>query len=131
MLQRRRDCLNAALLAALQKEPRDFLYEERYAAGALGYAFDQLLRQRVAGGKLFHHVSNLITVERHQRNRAVMRTRAPGWPELWPGGQEYEQGRQRAAFGDAAQDIECCRIGPMQVFKGQHDWLRAITVSSA
>ena len=79
----------------------------------------------MAGGKLLHHVSNLVTVERHQRNRAVMRTRAPGRPKLRPGSQQNEQRRQRAAFGDAAQNIECCRIGPMQVFQGQHDWLRA------
>jgi hypothetical protein len=55
LLQRRRDCLNAALLTALQKEPCNFLDEQRYAPDALRYAFDHLLRQRVAGGKLLHH----------------------------------------------------------------------------
>jgi hypothetical protein len=39
-------------------------------------------RQRVAGGKLLHHMSNLTTVERHQRNRIVVRACAPGRPEL-------------------------------------------------
>src|SRR5258705_2911010 len=101
--------MNAAVLAALQKEPRDFFYEQRYAAGALGYAFDHLLRQRVTGGKLSHHVPHLLAVERHQRNRAVMRTYAPGWPELRPGSQQNEQRRHRAAFGDATENIECCR----------------------
>jgi hypothetical protein len=34
----------------------------RYAAGALGYAFDHLLRQRVAGGKLLHHVTSGVAL---------------------------------------------------------------------
>ena len=32
-----------------------------------------------------------------------MRAHAPGRPKLWPGGDENEQGRQRTAFGNAAQ----------------------------
>jgi hypothetical protein len=107
------------LLAALQKEPRHFLDEQRHATGALSYAIDHFLRRRVAG-KFLDHVSNLTTVERHQRNRAVMRTRALGGPEFWPGGDENEQRRQRTAFGDAAQDIKRGRIGPMHIFKRQH-----------
>ena len=63
---------------------------------------------------------HLMAIERRQRNRAVMRAHAPGRPKLGPGGDKNEQRRQRAAFGDAAQDIERGRIGPMQVFKRQH-----------
>src|SRR5262249_16721393 len=91
LLQRRWDCLTAALLTAPKWEACNLLDEQRYTTGALGYAFDHLLRQRVAGGKLLYHMPNLITVERHQRNHAVMRARAPGRPELWPGSQENEQ----------------------------------------
>jgi hypothetical protein len=35
-----------------------------------------------------------------------MRARAPGGSELRPGSDEQEQWRQRAAFSNAAQDIE-------------------------
>ena len=108
------------MLAPLQNEPRHLLDEQGYAAGALGDAIDHFLRQRVPGGKLLDHASNLMTVERHQRNRAVMRTRAPGGPEFRPGRDENEQGSQRAAFGDAAHDIDRRRIGPMHIFKRQH-----------
>ena len=75
----------------------------------------------MSGGKLLDHVSNLMTVEWYQRNRAVMRTRAPRWPEFRPGCHENEQRRQRAAFGDAAQKIERGRIRPLQVFECQND----------
>jgi hypothetical protein len=71
----------------------------------------------VARSELLDHVSNLMTVERHQRNRAVMRTCAPGGPEFRPGCDENEEGSQRAAFGDAAHDIDRGRIGPMHIFK--------------
>ena len=120
LLQCRRDRLDAALLAALQQEPRHFLDEQRHAAGALGHAIDHFLRQRVAGGKLADHVPHLMAVERRERNRAVMRAHAPGRPELRPGSDENEQGRQRAAFGDAAQHIERGRIGPVHIFNRQH-----------
>ena len=123
MLQRRRDCLDAALLAALQQEPRYFLDEQRYAAGALGHAINHFLRQRVAGGKLADHVPHLRAVKRREGDRAVMRAHAPGRPKFGPGGDENEQGRQRTAFGDAAQQVERGRIGPMQIFKRQHDRL--------
>ena len=52
LLQRRRDRLDAALLTALQKQPRHLLDEQRHAAGARGDVVDHLLRQRVAGGDL-------------------------------------------------------------------------------
>ena len=63
-------------------------------------------------------------VERRQRDRAVMRAHAPGRPELGPGGGDDEQRRQRAAFGDAAQQVERGRIGPMQIFEREHRRLR-------
>ena len=125
-MQRRRNCLDAAaLLAALQQKPRYFLDEQRHAAGARGDVLDDVLRQRVAGGKLRHHVAHLGAVERRQRNRAVMRAHAPGRPEFGPRRRQDEQRRQRAALGDAAQHIERRRIGPMQVFECQHHRLHA------
>ena len=51
LLQCRWDCLDAALCAALKKEPGDFLDKQRYAAGAAGDVVDDLLRQGMAGGK--------------------------------------------------------------------------------
>ena len=43
LLQGRRDGLNTALLAAFKKQARDFLYEQRHAAGPLAHAFDHFL----------------------------------------------------------------------------------------
>ena len=48
--------------------------------------------------------------------------RAAGTPAA---GRDDEQWRQRAALGDAAQDIERGRIGPMQIFERQHHRLNA------
>ena len=102
MLQCRWDSLGAALLAALQQKPRHFLDEQRHAASSLGHTLDHLLRQCVAGCKLANHVPHLLAVERGERNGAVMRARAPGWPELGPGSDENEQRRQCSALGKAA-----------------------------
>ena len=66
LLQRRRDRLDAALLAALQQKPRHFLDEQRHAAGARGDVLDHVARQRVAGGKLRHHVAHLRAIERRR-----------------------------------------------------------------
>jgi hypothetical protein len=57
----------------------------------------------MSGGKLANHELHLMTVERRERNRPVVRARTPWWPELRPGGHENEQGRQRSPLGDAAQ----------------------------
>lgn len=90
-----------------------FLYEQRHAAGTVGHALDHLPRERVTGGKLAHHVMHLLTIERHQRNSAVMRACAPRRPELGAGGDENEQRRQRSALGNAPQKIKRARVGPM------------------
>ena len=63
---------------------RHLLDKQRHAAGARGDVVDHLVRQRVAGGKLRHHVPHLGTVERGKRDGAVMRAHAPGRPELGP-----------------------------------------------
>jgi hypothetical protein len=44
LLQRRRDGLNATLLAALQKKPRHLLDEQRHAPGPLSDAVNDLIR---------------------------------------------------------------------------------------
>jgi hypothetical protein len=121
LLQRRRDGLDAAaMLAALQQKPRHFLDEQRHAAGAGGDVLHDVARQRVASGKLRHHVAHLGAIERRQRNRAVMRAHAPGRPELGSCRCHDEQRRQRASLGNAAQHIERGRIGPMQILERQH-----------
>ena len=94
LLQRRRDGVDAALLAALQEEPRHFLDEQRNAAGAGGDIVDHFTRQRVAGRKLGHHVAHLRAIERRQRDGAVMRTHAPGRPKLRPRRRHDEQRRR-------------------------------------
>ena len=106
LLQRRRDGLDAALLAALQQKPRHLLDEQRHAAGARGDVVHHLRGERMAGGKLRHHVAHLRAIERRERDRAVMRAHAPGRPELRPRRRHDEERRQRAALGDAAQHIE-------------------------
>jgi hypothetical protein len=42
LLQRRRDGLSAALLAAFQEEPRHFLDKQRHAASARGNVIDDV-----------------------------------------------------------------------------------------
>jgi hypothetical protein len=49
LLQRWWDSLNAALLAALQWQPRHFLDEQRHTPSPLRDAINNLIRQRVAG----------------------------------------------------------------------------------
>jgi hypothetical protein len=110
----------AALLAAIEQEPRHFLDEQRYAAGARGDVLHHVARQRVAGGQFRHHVAHLGAVERRERDRAVMRAHAPGRVELGPGRRHDQQRRQRTALGNAAQHVERSRIGPMQILERQH-----------
>jgi hypothetical protein len=100
------------------------LDEQRHSAGARGDVFDDILRQRMTGGKLCHHVAHLLAVKRRERNRAVMRAHAPRRAELRPRRRQYIERRQRPPFGDAAQHIERGRIGPVQILKCQHHRLR-------
>jgi len=59
------------------------------------------------------------TIERRQRDGRVMRAHAPRRSELRPGGRRDEQRRQRTGPGKAAQHIQRCRIGPVQIFDRQ------------
>ena len=104
----------------LQQQPRHLLDEQRHAAGACGDVLHHLARQRMAGGKLRHHVAYLGAVKRRERDGAVMRAHAPRWPELRPRRRHDEQRRQRATLGKAAEHIERRRIGPMQILEHQH-----------
>src|SRR5262249_32966831 len=54
---------------------------------------------------------------------AVVRANSPGWPKLWASGDQDKQRRQRTAFGNATKEIECGRVGPMNIFERQHDRL--------
>jgi hypothetical protein len=55
LLQRRRDRLQAAGLAALEQKSGDLLDEQRQTAGALAHARDHLVAQRMASGELANH----------------------------------------------------------------------------
>jgi hypothetical protein len=56
-----------------------------------------------------------------------MRAHSPRRSELGSGGNEQQQGRLRSAFGDSANEIDCGRISPMDIFKREHDWLTTRT----
>jgi hypothetical protein len=77
----------------------------------------------MATRQLAHHVLHLMAIERHKGYRAVMRAHTPGCTELWPSGDEKEQGRQRAALRNPAQYIDGGRIGLMRIFDRKHDRL--------
>jgi hypothetical protein len=67
--------IDATPLAALHEQVGNFLDEQRHAPSTLSHAVNHFFRQRILGGKLAHHVPNLLTVERHSRNCTVMRAR--------------------------------------------------------
>ena len=71
------------------------------------------------------HFSHLRAVERRERNNAVVRAQAPGRAEFRPRRRDDEKRRLRAALGERAQEIERGRVGPVQVFEGEHDRLRS------
>ena len=52
-------------LATLQWQVGNFLDEQRHAPSTLSHAAKHFFRQRILGGKLAHHVPNLLTVELH------------------------------------------------------------------
>ena len=102
LLQRRRNRLDAAPdFAAFQEKPRHLLDEQRYPARTLGDAIDHVLRQSMPGGDLADHMPHLMSVERHERDCAVMRARTPGRLELGPCGGEDKERCERAALGNA------------------------------
>ena len=126
LLQRRRNRLDATPdFAAFQEKPRHLLDEQRYPARTLGDAIDHVLRQSMLGSDLADHMPHLMSVERHERDCAVMRARTPGRLELGPCGGEDEERCERAALGNAFQNIDCGRIGPMQILEGKHHRLNS------
>ena len=64
LLQGRRDGLNTALLAALKKQARHLLNEQRHAARALVDPLDQLLGERMAGRDLADHARDAGAIQR-------------------------------------------------------------------
>ena len=105
--------MGATLLAPFQQETCHFLDEQRHPAGSLGHAVDHILAQSMSGGDFTDHMANLATIERHQGNRAVVLSGAPGRLELRPRGRQHEQRCQGAALGNALDDVDRGRIGPM------------------
>ena len=78
LLQRRRDRLQAAGLAALEQKARYFLDEQRHAAGALANALDHFLAQRMARGEPADHLRDIGSIEGAERNDAVGERRLQG-----------------------------------------------------
>ena len=95
--------MNAALLAALKKQARHLLNEQRHAAGALADPLDQLLGQRMTRRNLANHARDPSAIEGTERNHAVMRAQAPGRAKLRTSRSQQEQRRLRATFGERAQ----------------------------
>ena len=53
----------------------------------------------------------------------MVRANAPGWPKLRAGSDQDKQRRQRTAFDNATEEIECGRVGPVNILERQHDRL--------
>ena len=100
LLKRRRDCLQAAGLAALEQKARDLLDEQRHPASALAHALDHLLAKRMASGEFADHLRDVGAIEGAQRDDAVVGAQAPGRAKFRPGGRDDEQRRLRAALGE-------------------------------
>ena len=66
LLQCWRNGLNAAALAALEKQARHLLDEQRHAARALADPFDDVPWQGVMGREFRNHVRDLHAIERGQ-----------------------------------------------------------------
>jgi hypothetical protein len=77
----------------------------------------------MTGRQVRYHVAYLRAIERRQRDGRVMRAHVPGRSEIRPGRRHDEQRRQRAWRGNAAQHIQSCRIGPVEILDRQHHWL--------
>ena len=90
LLQGRRDGLYAALRATLHQQPSHFLNKQRHAACALVDPLDQLFGQCMAGRDFADHARDAGSIQRGQRNQAVMRTQAPRRAELRTGCSQHE-----------------------------------------
>jgi hypothetical protein len=89
--------LNAALLAAFNKQARGFLNEKRHTAGPLVDPLNQLFGQCMAGRDFADHARDAGSIQRGQRNQAVVRAQAPRRTELRTGCSQQEQRRLRTA----------------------------------
>ena len=92
----------AALRATLHQQPGHFLNKQRHAAGALVDPLDQLFGQCMAGRDFADHARDAGTIQRGQRDQAVVRAQAPRRTELRTGRSQHEQRRLRAAVGEGA-----------------------------
>jgi hypothetical protein len=125
LLQRGRDRLQAAGLAALDEKPRHLLDEQRHAPGALAHALDHLLAQRMASGELADHPRDVGAIEGAERDHAVMRAQAPRRAEFRPRRREDQHRRLRTTLGENLHQIERRRVGPVQVLERERHRLRA------
>src|ERR1700689_2981107 len=70
------------------------------------------------------HLAHLAEIERNKRNDAMMRPGGPGRAKFGARRRNDHQGRGSAAFGEDLQQIERGRVGPVEVFEGEHKRLR-------
>ena len=111
--------------SAFQHQPRYLLDEQRDPARADGDTFERIGGKRIALGNGADHLAHLVTIERNQRNDPMVRARRPRGAKFGARRREDHQGRGRSSLGEHLQEVERGRIGPVEVFEGEHERLRA------
>ena len=105
-MQRHRDLVTRPRVAALEHRPRQFLDEQRHAAGALDHRRDGFLRQCRAGGHLGHHRAHVARVQAVERDLRMMRPRRPWGAKLGARRVEEQQRRRRALLDQQLDQLQ-------------------------
>jgi len=113
------------LFAALEKQARHLLDEQRDAARALADALYHLRWQRALVREFGDQAPNLRIIERRQRNDTMVRPQAPGRPEFRARRRQNQEGRLRAAIAERAHEIDRRRVEPLQILKDENKWLHS------
>ena len=121
LLQSRRNPLRSAF----EHEPRHFLDEQRDTAGADRNTLECVRGKRIKLGNGADHLAHLLTIERNQRNDPMVRARRPWRAKFGARRGDDHKRRRCAAFGEHLQEIERGRVGPVEVFEGEHERLSA------
>ncbi len=124
LLKRRRDRVEAGLSAALEKQPRDLLDEQRHAVASFDDDANVVFRQLARRGDRADHEAHVGRVERRERKRGVVRSRRPRRAEFGAHRGDDEQRRLRAPVRQRGEERERSRIAPLQVIEGEHGGLR-------
>ena len=78
----------------------------------------------MAGRDLADHARDVGTIQRGQRNQAVVRAQAPRRAELGTCRSQQEQRRLRPTLGERAQQVERRWVGPVEVLEYEDNRLR-------